>query len=125
MAVPTMASNGDLDLTAAARLLGDAQLVPLVADAFASSAPALLQQLRQSVLVDDQTEVRRHLHRLTPTLALLASQDLQDQCERVFALWRAPRTAEREARSLALADRLDALAREATQWVNQSGKDAP
>ena len=47
------------------------------------------------------------------------------QCERVFALWRAPRTAEREARSLALADRLDALAVEATQWVNRSGQAAP
>jgi HPt (histidine-containing phosphotransfer) domain-containing protein len=125
MAVAAMGGNGDLDLAAAARLLGDEQLVPLVADAFASSAPALLQQLRQSVLADDQTEVRRHLHRLTPTLALLASQDLQDQCERVFALWRAPRTAEREARSLALVDRLDALAREATQWVNRSDQAAP
>jgi HPt (histidine-containing phosphotransfer) domain-containing protein len=120
-----MGGNGDLDLAAAARLLGDEQLVPLVADAFASSAPTLLQQLRQSVLADDQAQVRRHLHRLTPTLALLASQDLQDQCERVFALWRAPRTAEREARSLALADRLDALAVEATQWVNRSGQAAP
>ena len=125
MGVAAMGGNGDLDLAAAARLLGDAQLVPLVADAFASSAPALLQQLSQSVLADDQTDVRRHLHRLTPTLALLASQDLQDQCERVFALWRAPHTAEREARSLALADRLDALALEATQWVNRSNQDAP
>ena len=120
-----MASNGDLDLAAAARQLGDAQLVPLVVDAFASSAPALLQQLRQSVLADDEADVRRHLHRLTPTLALLASQDLQDQCGHVFALWRAPRTAEREARSLALAGRLDALASEAAQSADRSGQSTP
>jgi len=125
MSVAAMGSNGDLDLAAAARLLGDEQLVPLVADAFASSAPALLRQLRECILADDATEVRRHLHRLTPTLALLASQDLQDQCERVFALWRAPRVAEREARSLALADRLDSLAGDAVQWVNQQGQAAP
>ncbi len=120
-----MAANGDLDLAATARLLGDEQLVPLVADAFASSAPALLLQLRQGILADDAAEVRRHLHRLTPTLALLASQDLQDQCERVFALWRAPRIAERQARSLALADRLDALAGQAVQWLKRSDRAAP
>ncbi|UNK48173.1 hypothetical protein MNR01_10325 [Lysobacter sp. S4-A87] len=108
-----MDADGDLDLASAARLLGDAALVPLVVDAFATSAPPLLAQLRQRIVANDEAEVRRHLHRLTPTLALLAGGDLQDQCGQVFSMWHAPRTAAREARSLALVDRLEALVREA------------
>jgi HPt (histidine-containing phosphotransfer) domain-containing protein len=117
-------SDSDLDLAAAARLLGDAGLVPLVVEAFATSAPALLQQLRQCILGNDETEVRRHLHRLTPTLALLASRDLQDQCGHVFTLWRAPWTAEREKRSLQLADRLELLAREAALHASRADGEA-
>lgn len=119
-----MGAEGDLDLASAARLLGDATLVPLVVDAFARSAPEVLQHLRQCVAVNDEIEVRRHLHRLTPTLALLASRDLQDQCARVFASWRAPPTAEREARSVALVDRLELLVRDAGVSANRSGSGA-
>ncbi|HEY5851145.1 MAG TPA: hypothetical protein VIT62_10335 [Lysobacter sp.] len=119
-----MGAEGDLDLASAARLLGDAALVPLVVDAFARSAPEVLHQLRHCIATNDETEVRRHLHRLTPTLALLASRDLQDQCARVFASWRAPPTAEREARSVALADRLELLVRDAGVSANRSGGEA-
>ncbi|MGO4221626.1 hypothetical protein AB4Y64_07185 [Lysobacter sp. TAF61] len=120
-----MDADGDLDLASAARLLGDAALVPLVVEAFAASAPPLLQQLRQRVLANDETDVRRHLHRLTPTLALLASGDLQDQCGQVFSMWHAPQTAEREARSLALVDRIESLVHEAAHAADRAGDDDP
>lgn len=110
-----MDPEGDLDLEQASRLLGDAGLVPLVAQAFAASAPPLLLQLRQAIAANEEMEVRRHLHRLTPTLALLSRQGLQDDCEQVSAMWRVAGTAERQAHSLALVDRIDALVNEASR----------
>lgn len=108
-----MARESDLDLDQAARLLGDAGLVPLVVAAFATSAKTLLPQLRQVIAANDEAEVRRHLHRLTPTLALLAGCALQDDCARVSSLWHGPATAERQSRSLALVDRIELLVRDA------------
>ncbi|WP_342316816.1 hypothetical protein [Lysobacter sp. FW306-1B-D06B] len=110
-----MKHEGDLDLEQAARLLGDAGLVPLVVETFAEAAQRLLPQLRQSILANEEGEVRRHLHRLTPTLALLARRDMQDHCERVSAMWHAPVSPEREPHSLALVDRIQSLLREAAQ----------
>jgi len=108
-------AEGALDLEQAARLLGDAALVPLVVQAFAASAPAVLERMREDIVSNDAPAVRRHLHRLTPTLALLARRDLQDECARISEAWRAPDEAQRQVRSLTLVDRIAALVRDAAR----------
>ncbi|WJF91709.1 Hpt domain-containing protein [Paraburkholderia bonniea] len=101
------------DRPGALAFLGDEALLKEVLDAFVQSSQEYLPQLHQAIASKDAASVRRYLHRVTPTLGILASKALRAQTHEVHALWHEPvETPARDARSRALANDLEALVRQ-------------
>jgi HPt (histidine-containing phosphotransfer) domain-containing protein len=105
-------SNLDLfDRAGALSFLGDEALLAEVLDAFVKSSQGQLQLFRQAIAVGDADAARRYLHRVTPTLGILAVKPLLAEANEVRAMWRDIQAdiAIRGQRSHALADSLDRL----------------
>jgi HPt (histidine-containing phosphotransfer) domain-containing protein len=106
MAVPDC-----FDRAGALAFLCDEALLGEVLDAFIASSQGQLLVLREAIAARDAESVRRYLHRVIPTLGILASKSLLAQANQVHQSWRdAQADADARAqRSYALADGIEAL----------------
>lgn len=104
------------DRDGALAFLGDESLLGDVLDAFVASSPEQLQFFRDAVAARDMEAVRRYLHRVIPTLEILASKDLRAQANALHASWRDSEADPdgREERSYAFYDSIRALIAQVT-----------
>lgn len=104
------ADTGDFDRAAALDFLGDKALLDEVLAAFGASAGEQIASLRLATAAQDSAAMRRGLHRVLPTLRILASTQLQEEGESLRLAWHSGEpSAARDTRTAALLRRLERL----------------